>query len=310
MLKRCVMVALLALSQAAWAQFYVQDSLGRQTLDKRPERVIALSWELAEQVLELDVVPLAISDIPGYSEWVRQPAMPEQVIDLGTRAEPNLERIAELKPDVIFASLGQRHLIPALSQIAPVLYYSTYQAGHDNVQAAIDNYRRIAHVLGQSELAERKLSAMEQRIAALSAELTRAFPAGKPLAVSLRFANPTAAWVYGKNSIPEYVLERLGFEPALDSRASQWGISQQKVLQLARVEQGLVLYFEPFYYQAEMDRSRLWQAMPFVKQGRIAPVAPTWSYGGAMSILYNAEALAATLFALAPQVQPEPEVAP
>jgi iron complex transport system substrate-binding protein len=39
--------------------------------------------------------------------------------------------------------------------------------------------------------------------------------------------------------------------------------------------------------------------MPFVKNNQVGSVAPSWSYGGAMSILYNAEAIAESMLELA-----------
>ncbi|WP_067583155.1 hypothetical protein [Endozoicomonas ascidiicola] len=53
---------------------------------------------MTEQLLELGVTPIAMSDKTGYTDWVGQPALPDSVEDLGTRAEPNLEKMANLKP--------------------------------------------------------------------------------------------------------------------------------------------------------------------------------------------------------------------
>ena len=39
--------------------------------------------------------------------------------------------------------------------------------------------------------------------------------------------------------------------------------------------------------------------MPFVRDKKVASVSLTWSYGGAISIQYNAEALASSLLKLA-----------
>ncbi len=48
-------------------------------------------------------------------------------------------------------------------------------------------------------------------------------------------------------------------------------------------------------------KSVLWRAMPFVQAGRVNSVRPVWSYGGAMSLRYSAEAITESLLAVAPQ---------
>lgn len=87
-----------------------------------PQRVVVLDWDLLEQLLTLDIIPVGATEIASYNQWVVQPAAPEVIQEVGTRAEPNLEKIAALKPDIILASASQQDLLPILERIAPVLY--------------------------------------------------------------------------------------------------------------------------------------------------------------------------------------------
>ena len=156
-------------------------------------------------------------------------------------------------------------------------------------------------MLGKEEQANNKLAAMDARIAVLKAELAKAYPGDKPKVTSFRFASTTSVYIYGDNSIPQYALEQLGFENAMDLPASQWGISQKRMTELKKVKNGIALYFEPFPYQDKLNQSPIWKSMPFVRNGQFSPVEASWSYGGAMSILYNAEAMAQSLLTLAEQ---------
>lgn len=87
--KLVLTVLLSALSFNAMADYQVEDSEGVKTLEAQPVRVAALNWDIAEQVIELGVTPVAVPDIAGYSDWVVQPAIPEGVTDIGTRTEPS-----------------------------------------------------------------------------------------------------------------------------------------------------------------------------------------------------------------------------
>jgi len=290
-----------ALSFNAMADYQVEDSEGVKTIKAQPVRVAALNWDIAEQVIELGVTPVAVPDIAGYSDWVVQPAIPEGVADIGTRTEPNFSALKKLNPDVILIASPQKDLQERLSEIAPVFYYQTYSEQHSNAAAAIENFKKIAQLLGKEEQANNKLAAMDARIAVLKAELAKAYPGEKPKVTSFRFASTTSVYIYGDNSIPQYALEQLGFENAMDLPASQWGISQKRMTELKKVKNGIALYFEPFPYQDKLNQSPIWKSMPFVRNSQFSPVEASWSYGGAMSILYNAEAMAQSLLTLAEQ---------
>ena len=290
-----------ALSFNAMADYQVEDSEGVKTIQAQPVRVAALNWDIAEQVIELGVTPVAVPDIAGYSDWVVQPAIPKGVADIGTRTEPNFSALKKLNPDVILIASPQKDLQERLSEIAPVFYYQTYSEQHSNAAAAIENFKKIAQLLGKEEQANNKLAAMDARIAVLKAELAKAYPGDKPKVTSFRFASTTSVYIYGNNSIPQYALEQLGFENAMDLPASQWGISQKRMTELKKVKNGIALYFEPFPYQDKLNQSPIWKSMPFVRNGQFSPVEASWSYGGAMSILYNAEAMAQSLLTLAEQ---------
>ncbi|MGB3760615.1 MAG: ABC transporter substrate-binding protein, partial [Rivularia sp. (in: cyanobacteria)] len=68
---------------------------------KTPSRVVALGWVYVEDLLALGIQPVGVADIEGYQKFVNiQPQLAASVVDVGTRAEPNLEAIAQLEPDL------------------------------------------------------------------------------------------------------------------------------------------------------------------------------------------------------------------
>ena len=88
--------------------------------NKIPQRIIVLDWDLLEQILTLDVIPVGATEIAGYNQWVAHPIAPNSIEEVGMRAEPNLEKMASLKPDLILAASSQQDLLPVLQTIAPV----------------------------------------------------------------------------------------------------------------------------------------------------------------------------------------------
>ncbi|ROS00150.1 iron complex transport system substrate-binding protein [Sinobacterium caligoides] len=296
-----ISLLLVCLSLSSWAEIQVHDSRGPQKLPALPERVAVLNWDLAEQVIELGVTPIAMPEINAYKEWVIQPTVPKGVQDIGSRIEPNFQLLAQLHPDLIIIASPQLDLLERLEKIAPVLYYHTYSATHDNAATAISNFQHIAAALGRSEVAEKRLTEMRQRLAELKQQLLTAYGGKLPKVSTFRFASTTSVYLFGDNSMAQYALSQLGISPALHLPATQWGATQQRLMALRDIGDATALYFTPFAQQQALEKTILWQAMPFVRQHRVHAVAPVWNYGGAISIQYLAEALAESLLAIAPQ---------
>ncbi|QFU20625.1 iron-siderophore ABC transporter substrate-binding protein [Shewanella eurypsychrophilus] len=288
------------LSSVSHAEITVEDSRGQQQLVKTPTRVAALNWDIAEQVLELGVIPIAMPDIDGYREWVMKPAVPDSVLNIGTRVEPNFQRLAALKPDLIIIASPQLDLMPKLELIAPVLFYQTYSEHHDNAQAAIDNFKLLAKALGREQFAKARLAEMEIKIATMRQQLEQAYAGTLPKVTSFRFASMTSIYQFGDNSTAQYALSLLGMKPAIEQGRTQWGARQKRLKELRHVGDGIALYFQPFAQEAELEASVMWQAMPFVRGQRMNSVESAWNYGGAISIEYMAAALTRSLLEIAP----------
>jgi iron complex transport system substrate-binding protein len=307
---RCFLVLLLLITQNSWADIAITDQFGEHRFKDTPLRVISLSWELTEQLIELNAPLLGSADTQGYRQWVVKPALPSGVEDLGTRAEPNLEKIARLQPDLILINGLQNHLRANLQQIAPVLSFQGFSKEHNNPQAAIQIFRKLALLFSKTQLAEQKLATMQKLFSTLNKQLRLAYPGGLPKVSSVRFANTSSVYIYGDNSMSQYALAQLGIKPALVIKKTQWGLVQKRVLDLSKIQQGAVLFFEPFPAWKQLQQSRLWQAMPVVRNKQVAAISSTWTYGGAMSIMYLAQAMTDSLLSMANAPIRKSELAP
>ncbi|MFT2098384.1 iron-siderophore ABC transporter substrate-binding protein [Marinomonas sp. 2405UD66-6] len=297
-IKKGIIAILCCASSALYADIRIEDSLGEKVFAEAPTRVASLNWELTENVIELGVEPIAVADMKGYEEWVTRPALPASSQDIGDRAEPNLEKLAQLKPDVILIGAALEGIKSRLEKIAPVVFFNTYQKDHNNAEAADRVFLTIATLLDKQDIATEKLTNRAKVLNQLKAKLEAKYPEGMPKVASMRFANTTSAYVYGKNAMPEYALNALGIDNALSLKNTQWGVTQKKIKFLRSVDDNVLLYFQPFYEEEKLNASPLWKAMPFVQQGKVAPIASTWTYGGAMSLQYLAEAMTDALLSL------------
>ncbi|EPJ2790498.1 iron-siderophore ABC transporter substrate-binding protein [Vibrio parahaemolyticus] len=282
------------------ADITVHDAYGAVTFEQVPQRVVVLNWDILEQVLALDIEPIAAPNLPGYRQWVVNPYAPESIEDIGTRAEPNLEKIASLKPDVILAASPQQDLIPLLRQIAPVVYLPNFSQNEAAAQTAIKHFRTLGALFDKQELAEQKLAKLNDSFKQLRDKIRQHYSAPLDVLV-MRFSTPNSVLLSTENSTTDYVVEQLGLTNPIKVSARAWGIKQDRINRLQNLEQSYVLYVQPFPQESKLNSSPLWQAMPFVKKQRVNSVRAVWAYGGAMSLQYMAEAITDSLIELAPK---------
>ncbi len=285
---------------SAHAEITIEDQYGSHTFEQAPKRVVALNWDILEQVLALDVVPIAAPNLPAYRTWVVNPVAPESIEDVGTRSEPNLEKIASLDPDVILAASPQQDLIPLLKQIAPVIYLPNFAQNEAAAETAIKHFRTLGKLFNKQDLAEKELAELDASFAQMRERIAQNY--SDPLSVLvMRFSTPNTVFLATENSTTNYVAKQLGLDNPIPVPPRAWGVKQDRINRLQHLDDSYVLYVLPFPEESKLKQSPLWQAMPFVKKDRVNSVRAVWAYGGAMSLQYMAEAITDSLIELAPK---------
>ncbi len=296
----CVAIFFCVQLSSAQAEITITDTYGTQTFEQVPQRVVVLNWDVLEQVLALEIVPIAAPNLAGYRQWVVNPYAPETIEDIGTRAEPNLEKIASLNPDVIIAASPQQDLIPLLKQIAPVVYLPNFSENDQAAETAIRHFRTLGNLFEKQHLVEEKLSALNLSFEQLRNRIQQHYSESLEVLV-MRFSTPNSVFLSTENSTTDYVVEQLGLTIPIKESARAWGIKQARINRLQSLEDSYILYVQPFPQEKKLKDSPLWQAMPFVKKQRVNSVRAVWAYGGAMSLQYMAEAITDSLIELAPE---------
>ena len=110
-----------------------------------------------------------MADIQGFEEWVKiSETVSDEVVDVGTRQEPNLEEIAKLNPDVII-TLSNNHgaIQEQLSKIAPTIFYDTVspEVTKDLYQNTFDSFKTTAKLLNKEAEAEQLIKRLDDKYA-------------------------------------------------------------------------------------------------------------------------------------------------
>jgi iron complex transport system substrate-binding protein len=99
--------------------------MGETEITCTPKRIVALDWSASEILLAMDISPLAVTNLESMKQFLKPEGLSPDIVDVGNSFEPNLEKIAELEPDLIVAeTFGQSALYDELSSIAPTVMYS------------------------------------------------------------------------------------------------------------------------------------------------------------------------------------------
>ncbi|GAB3414950.1 ABC transporter substrate-binding protein [Flindersiella endophytica] len=186
----------------------IEHAMGSTEIKSKPKRVLALDASYVDDALLLDTQVVgftsyrAIHDkLPDYLGADRD-TYAADAVSVGTLEEPSLEKIYQLKPDLIVsAKVRHEKIYQELSAIAPtVMSESTGPTWKENV-------RLLAKALGEEKKADAEISAYEKRAKAIGDEINA--KAGNPTISVVRFVDgPTR--LYQKASFSGIVLQDAG----------------------------------------------------------------------------------------------------
>jgi len=148
----------------------ITDAKDRQVeVPSQPVRIVALTELDLDSALALGITP--VGSVNGRGQTGLPAYLGDKaagIVSVGTLAEPSLEAIVALDPDLILAGSMIEQieaLLPQLSEIAPVV--ATYKPTDDWKSA----FQSIATVLNQESAAATFLGEYEQRVATIKALL-------------------------------------------------------------------------------------------------------------------------------------------
>ncbi|EZH64819.1 ferrichrome ABC transporter substrate-binding protein [Bacillaceae bacterium JMAK1] len=273
----------------------VKDIYGEQVLDEIPERVIALEWLYAENLLALGIDPVGVADIEGFETWVDIDAeLSDEVVDVGLRTEPNLEVIAGLKPDlIIMLDNRTESVLQELQAIAPTLTYNPYpeeEEGIDQYEEMEDTFIEIAKAVDKVDEAEDVLKELDtiyteandtiDQLSLDTTEFTLAMGYTDNQAPVFRLSNP--------NALAVKILENIGLTNAYDSgNFESAGFATVGVEELTKIEESNFMHIvqdSDNIFEEHLSDNAVWKDLTFVQKDNVFALGgDTWPYGGPLA---------------------------
>ncbi|WP_420895704.1 iron-siderophore ABC transporter substrate-binding protein [Vibrio aestuarianus] len=262
----------------------VEHELGSTTFEHRPKTIATLDWALTETVLSLGVNPVGVADVKGYQTWVSEPRLSDSVADVGSRREPNLELLTQLKPDVILISQAMSHAYPQLNMIAPTLVYSIYSPKKTPLENAKAITKQLGELFNKSVQAEAVIAQTNAKLE-LNGQYIRQYKNSDRPLLFVRFLNEKTVRIHGNGSLSQDVLQQMGLVNSWRDTTNMWGFTTAGIEKLAEHQVARVLLFGPLQPEERsvLEQSALFQTMAFSRQGLVYELPPIWTFGGLIS---------------------------
>ncbi|MFS0838687.1 ABC transporter substrate-binding protein [Paenibacillus sp. 1P03SA] len=181
----------------------IKHAMGETPITGTPQRVVVLTNQGTESLLELGIKPVA-----AVKSWIGEPWFDhikdkmDGVKVVGDETQPNLELIASLKPDLILGTkVRHEKIYTQLSAIAPTVF--TENLG----DSMIENFELYAKALNKEAEGKTALDNYNKTIGQTKAALGDK----TKMRVSLARFQPGKVRVYYKNNFAGVVFEQLGF---------------------------------------------------------------------------------------------------
>lgn len=277
-LSRRRLLTLMALSPLLWKM------RGAQAATIDTQRIVALEWLPVELLLALGIMPYGVADVPNYNLWVNEPSLPDSVIDIGLRTEPNLELLTQMKPSYLFWSSGYGPSADKLAKIAPGRGF-TFSDGKKPLAMARHSLNEMAQLLNLESAAAKHLNEFDALVERSAPHFARR---GERPLLMITLLDERHVLAFGPNCLFQELLDEFGIRNAWHGETTFWGSVAVGIDRLAEYKDAEVICFD-HGNDREMQNvmaTPLWQAMPFVRAGRFQRVPAVWFYGATLSAMH------------------------
>lgn len=192
------------------APISIKHELGTTVIDHVPQRVAVLDMNEADFLDQLNI-PIAGMPKDFIPHFLEKYKNDQNIADLGSIVQPNMERIHALKPDLILMTPIQSDKYKELSEIAPTVHYDINfkNSEHKHIETVKNHLITLGLIFNRADLAREK-------VAELDAEVKKAqeVTANRPEKALVVLHNNGAFSNFGVQSRYGFVFHDLGVKPA------------------------------------------------------------------------------------------------
>ncbi|GLS31267.1 iron complex transport system substrate-binding protein [Mesorhizobium albiziae] len=242
-------------------------------------RLAVIDWGMLETSIAIGAQPAAGTELIQFRQVVVEPELPAGIADLGLRGTPNYELLRLVAPDLILISNFYEYQRAALERVAPVLSLPVYEAGKPPYPLAEQAAITLGATLGRRGPAEALVADTATFLAHCRNKLQPL--AARPVFV-ISLGDHRHFRAFGADSMIGDVLTRLGLTNAWTDPTSYSAAAPVGLEALARKPGAAIVIVSPTppNVARTLAENALWNALPAVRNGRVAVLAPINHFGG------------------------------
>lgn len=238
----------------------VVDSYNRTvTIESEPERIITIAPNITEAIYALGKG----GNLVGRSDYDDYPTEVSGVASIGSLLKPNIEKIVELKPDVVIASTHfDKAVVKKLEDLnikVLVLY------GEENFEGVYDTMSKLGQVVNASGKAQSIISEMKKKVADI---ISKVKDAKKPTVYYVVGFGKSGDFTAGKDTFIGNMIEIAGGKNAADDSIG-WKYSVEK---LVEKDPDILICSKFFDTKKGIEVSTGYKDLKAVKNGKLLEV--------------------------------------
>ncbi|WEV61265.1 siderophore ABC transporter substrate-binding protein [Streptococcaceae bacterium ESL0729] len=193
----------------------IKDSNGEKEVPYNPQKVVVFDFSSLDTMDSLGlkdrVTGLPTSSLPSYLDQYKD------ITSVGGVKEPDLEKVNQLKPDLIIIAGRQKDYEEQLSKIAPTVFFAPdSKTPWESTQESI---KELAKIFGKEKEADEKIAKIQKSMDSMKAANEKS-----DKKAMIIMASEGSLSTYGKGSRFGIVYDSYGFKPAdEDVKASTHG---------------------------------------------------------------------------------------
>ncbi|NLD45896.1 MAG: ABC transporter substrate-binding protein [Clostridiaceae bacterium] len=235
----------------------VEDSFGRKiVLDHEPQRVVSIAPNITEAIYALNKEDRLV----GRTDYCDYPPEVAQIESVGDIRQPNIERVLELKPDLVFASTHfQKETLSKLEEVnikVAVLY------GEESFDGVYDVIQKTGIFLNAQNEAEDLVKNMKDKVEMVKDKVRELEKPDVYYVVSYgKYGDYTA----GRGTFIASLIETAGGKNAADD-VEGWNYSLERLLEK---DPDIMICSKYFESKAGIEGTNGYDSLKAVKGGKL-----------------------------------------
>lgn len=139
------------------------------TIEKEPQSIVSLSPTFTEVIFALGKG----GNLKGRTDYCDYPADTAKIPSVGSMSKPSIEKITELKPDLVVVSFLKDEVVKKIEETGAKVIQ--IPAG-DSIKGSYENMRKIAQVLNANDEAEKIIKGIEDKVTEVKSKVEKEKP--------------------------------------------------------------------------------------------------------------------------------------